>query len=122
MAASGGLGCSSNSSGATDAGSEAREPSPDAGQSADAPLGSVDASNASTDAGGAQDSAPADGGRGAETGSSTSSSNTIPWNGGNFYLYGINYPWLTYGTDFGSGGFGHLANPDQVKTDMATFG
>ena len=57
MAASGGLGCSSNSSGATDAGSEAREPSPDAGQNADAPPGSVDASNASTDAGGAQDSA-----------------------------------------------------------------
>jgi hypothetical protein len=60
--------------------------------------------------------ARADGG--AETGSS---SNTIHWNGGNFYLYGINYPWLDYGVDFGSGPWGHLANPDQVKADMATF-
>jgi hypothetical protein len=56
---------------------------------------------------------------GAETGSS--SSTTIPWDGGNFYLYGINYPWLNFGTDFGSGGFGHLANPGQVQADMATF-
>src|SRR5690242_6841985 len=28
---------------------------------------------------------------GAEAGSSSS---TISWNGGNFYLYGVNYPWL----------------------------
>ena len=47
--------------------------------------------------------------------------NTIAWNGGNFYLYGINYPWLTIGTDFGNGGFGHLANPTQVQSDMTTF-
>jgi hypothetical protein len=52
---------------------------------------------------------------------SGSSSNTIHWNDGNYYLYGINYPWLTYGTDFGSSAWGDLANPTQVKSDMATF-
>src|SRR5262249_34265424 len=51
----------------------------------------------------------------------SASTSTIPWNGSNFYLYGVNYPWVTYGTDFGSGPWGHLANPDQVKADMATF-
>jgi hypothetical protein len=115
IAASVGLGCSSDASDASDATGGAS----DAGQRADAAEGGVDAYDASANAGGqdgGQDSAPADGG--AETGSSSS---TIPWNGGNFYLYGVNYPWLTYGTDFGSGGFGHLANPDQVKADMATF-
>ncbi|MHB8420684.1 MAG: hypothetical protein ACYDCL_21640 [Myxococcales bacterium] len=66
------------------------------------------------------------GGRGssggaASTGGGSAGSHTIAWNGGNFYLYGINYPWLTYGCDFGSGGFGHLANPSQVAADMATF-
>jgi hypothetical protein len=60
--------------------------------------------------------AGADGG--AESGSSSS---TIPWNGGNYYLYGVNYPWLTYGVDFGNGPWGHLANPAQAKADMATF-
>jgi hypothetical protein len=48
-------------------------------------------------------------------------SNTIAWKGHNFYLYGVNYPWVNYGTDFGSGPLGHAANPDQVKADMATF-
>jgi hypothetical protein len=62
-----------------------------------------------------QEGAPADGC--AEAGSTS----TIPWKCGNFYLYGVNYPWLTYGTDFGNGGFGHLANPGQVKADIATF-
>src|SRR5207249_2006560 len=54
-------------------------------------------------------------------GGGTGSSSTIAWNGGNFFLYGVNYPWLTYGTDFGSGPWGHLANPSQVQADMATF-
>jgi hypothetical protein len=67
---------------------------------------------------GAEDAAPRIPGQG---GAEAGSSSTIAWNGGNSYLYGINYPWLTYGTDFGSGGFGHLANPSQVMTDMTTF-
>jgi hypothetical protein len=125
ISASVGLGCSSNSSEASDAGQRADgvEPVVDASGTsmADAAEPGMDASSAPVDAGGhdgtSADGSPADGG--AETGSS--SSNTIPWNGGNFYLYGVNYPWLTYGTDFGSGGFGHMANPNQVKTDMATF-
>jgi hypothetical protein len=111
MAASVGLGCSSNASDANAAGEAS-----DAGRRADAGEPGGDASDASVEAAGRRDRAPTDGG--AETGGS---SNTIPWNGGNFYLYGVNYPWLTYGTDFGDGGFGHLANPDQVKADMATF-
>jgi hypothetical protein len=54
-------------------------------------------------------------------GQQAGSSNTISWNGGSYYLYGINYPWLTYGADFGDGPWGHLANPAQVQSDMATF-
>jgi hypothetical protein len=88
-----GLGCSSNAS------------EPDAGQ------------DASVDAGGKDSASTTDG----DAAKSEAGSNTIAWAGGNFYLYGINYPWLTYGTDFGSGGFGHLANPGQVMTDMTTF-
>jgi len=46
---------------------------------------------------------------------------TIAWKGGNYFLYGVNYPWLTYGTDFGNGGFGDMANPTQVQSELATF-
>jgi hypothetical protein len=91
----------------------------DAGQGADATEPGVDASEASVDATG-QDGPRADGAS-TDGGTQTDSSSTIPWNGGNYYLYGVNYPWLTYGTDFGDGGFGHLANPGQVMADMATF-
>jgi hypothetical protein len=28
-------------------------------------------------------------------------SNTIAWKGHNFYLYGVNDPWVNYGLDFG---------------------
>ena len=111
--ASVGLGCSSAASEASDA-----------GQLADAAEPGADASDASVDAGGQDgtraDGAPADGAP-ADGGTEAGSSSTIHWNGGNYYLYGINYPWLTYGTDFGGGGFGHMANPNQVKADMATF-
>jgi hypothetical protein len=120
VAATVGLGCSGDSSKASGGAS-------DAGHRGDAAAGAGDASDASLEAG-ARDAAPVDGspapgdGAAADAGAETgSSSNTIPWNGGSSYLYGINYPWLTYGTDFGSGGFGHLANPSQVKADMATF-
>src|SRR5262245_29482830 len=34
------------------------------------------------------------GGMGTGAGGSASTS-TIPWNGSNFYLYGVNYPWVT---------------------------
>jgi hypothetical protein len=90
------VGCSSDAS------------EPDGGQ-VDASLG-----DSSLDAG-SQDSAKS------EAGGGEAGTNTIAWKGGNYYLYGINYPWLSYGTDFGSGGFGHLANPNEVMTDMATF-
>lgn len=107
------VGCSSNGGEASDAGHGAD--AADAG--ADATEPGMDASDgASMDAAGGKDGTPADG-CAAEAGSS----GTIPWKCGNYYLYGINYPWLTYGTDFGNGGFGHLANPTQVKADMATF-
>lgn len=33
-------------------------------------------------------------------------SNTIPVSGGNYYLFGVNYPWSSYGNDFGKNGFG----------------
>ena len=108
MSASLGLGCSSGTS----------DGSSDAGQGSDAAQPGVDA-QPSVDASDASVQQAADGAGGcAEAGSSSS---TIPWNCGNYYLYGINYPWLTYGTDFGSGGFGHLANPAQVAADMAAF-
>ncbi len=102
-----GLGCSSDAS-------KASGGSSDAGQGADT-NGAVDASDASIVDAGGQDAAP-EGGC-AEAGTSS----TISWNCGNYYLYGVNYPWLTYGTDFGNGGFGHLANPAMVMSDMATF-
>jgi hypothetical protein len=120
MSASVGLGCGSNASSAGKASdasiaNDASEAYDDAGRQGDAGQEpGLDASDTTMEAAGGRDGAPTDGGTGG-------SSNTIPWNGGNFYLYGVNYPWLTYGTDFGDGGFGHLANPDQVKTDMATF-
>jgi hypothetical protein len=121
MSASVGLGCSSGASESSDAGqrADAAEPGVDASdasvaQQADGAGPGADASDATMEAG-SQDGAPADGCAGAGSGS------TIRWNCGNFYIYGVNYPWLTYGTDFGDGGFGHLANPAQVKTDMATF-
>jgi hypothetical protein len=110
MSAGAGLGCSSDDSSGT----------PDAGHGADAAEAGRDASRAPVDAG-RRDGAHADGGAPAEGGAEAGSSSTIHWNGGNYYLYGINYPWLTYGTDFGNGGFGHLANPAQVKSDMTTF-
>lgn len=96
------------------------------GGGGDASVGAGGHGGASTDAAGGEasvneggrDGSAADGSAGNQD---AGSSSTIAWNGGNFYLYGINYPWLTYGTDFGNGGFGHLANPAQVKTDMATF-
>ena len=59
------------------------------------------ADNRSADGGTDDDAGPdarSDGS--AKTGSSGSA--TIAWNDGNFYLYGINYPWLNFGTDFGS--------------------
>src|SRR5579871_2146980 len=93
------VGCTQSPANPPDGGN----PGQDAGSQPDAGSGS--------DGGGGSDAGcPADGGTG-----------TLCWNGGNFYLYGINYPWLTIGTDFGNGGFGHLANPTQVQADMATF-
>jgi hypothetical protein len=111
LAASACLGCSSAAGAASDGGT---------GQGSDA-TEAADASDASVDSAAGQDSAsnadaPTDGGVVTEA-----SSSTISWNGGNYYLYGINYPWLTYGTDFGNGGFGDMANPTQVQADMATF-
>jgi hypothetical protein len=116
IAASVGLGCSGGASNTSEGASDAAQGA-ETGHGADA-SGGVDASDASVSVdGGRQDGATAADGGCAEAGSSS----TIPWNCGNYYLYGVNYPWLTYGTDFGSGGFGHLANPTQVKADMATF-
>jgi len=72
--------------------------------------GAVDAGDASVADATSDDSAKTEAG-----------TNTIAWNGGNYYLDGVNYPWLSYGTDFGNGGFGDMANPAQVKAEMSTF-
>ena len=37
------------------------------------------------------------------------------------FIVGVNYPWISYGADFGDGGFGHLADPTQWAIDFATF-
>jgi hypothetical protein len=116
--------CSSGGSEGADAGqrADAAVTGADAsgvGQAADAAVTGADASDAPVGAGG-QDGSSADGAL-ADGGAETGSSSTIMWNGSSYYLYGVNYPWLTYGTDFGDGGFGHLANPNQVRSDMATF-
>ena len=111
-----GAGCSTKASDAQDAGqrADAAKPSVDASQVPDAPVNDG-AGRAETEG---PDGAPHGPGDAAvEAGSS----NAIAWNGASSFLYGINYPWLTYGTDFGNGGFGHLANPGQVMSDMATF-
>jgi hypothetical protein len=50
------------------------------------------------------------------------SNNTISWNGGNWFLSGVNYPWKQYAADFGNGGWGHLADYSGVQSDMATLG
>jgi hypothetical protein len=55
------------------------------------------------------------------SGQATAPTSTIPWNGSSSYLYGVNYPWLNIGVDFGSGPWGHLADPTEVQSDMATF-
>ncbi len=47
--------------------------------------------------------------------------NTIAWNGGNWYLAGNNYAWWNYGTDFGTGGFGKYTNFTQINSDFATM-
>jgi hypothetical protein len=112
LSASVGVGCSSDAGEASDA-----------GQRADVTTG-ADGSHGPMDGGGhdgvVADGAPADS-TPTDGGEESGSSNTIRWNGTDTYLYGINYPWLSYGTDFGDGGFGHLANPDEVKSDMVTF-
>jgi hypothetical protein len=100
-------------------------------QDAGAPSLPVDAGNGRQDAGtadaGKPDAgvAPDAGSRsdgGADGGSAPDGgSGTITWNGSNSYLYGINYPWLTIGADFGSGPWGDLSNPTEVQSDMATF-
>jgi len=108
------VGCSGRPTEAPGGGSDAGQRR-DAAHPADAAMRGVDASHRVVDAGG-REGARAESGTDAGGGT-----NTIHWNGDNFYLYGINYPWLTYGTDFGTGPWGHLANPNEVETDMATF-
>ncbi|HEY1697797.1 MAG TPA: hypothetical protein VGG39_36805 [Polyangiaceae bacterium] len=116
------VGCSSGASEASDAGqgADGTEPGGDAsGGSLDGGKDASHADGALAD-GASSDGSAHDGDTGTGTGTEAGTG-TIPWNGSNYYLYGVNYPWLSYGTDFGDGGFGHLANPDEVKTDMATF-
>lgn len=38
--------------------------------------------------------------------SAAGSRNRVPWQGGSWYLNGVNYPWVHYGNDFGANGWG----------------
>jgi hypothetical protein len=42
----------------------------------------------------------------------------LTWNGVSMYMLGMNYPWNQYAEDFGNGGFGELANPNQWRQDF----
>ncbi len=104
--------------------SGAASPPTDAGTlppHADAGNGGQDAGT--RDAGVPPDAGSASDGGGALDGGSThdGGSGTISWNGSSSYLYGVNYPWLNIGVDFGNGPWGHLADPAEVQSDMATF-
>ena len=46
---------------------------------------------------------------------------TIPWNGANWYLYGVDYPWYNYGTDFGSGGWGKYTDWTAIGNAFAAM-
>lgn len=46
---------------------------------------------------------------------------TIPWNGGNWYLYGADYPWYNYATDFGSGGWGKYTDWTAINSAFSTM-
>lgn len=53
--------------------------------------------------------------------------NTIPVAGGNYFLLGANYPWISYGNDFGSNNWGAFgvharADYDQDFADMKAKG
>jgi hypothetical protein len=47
--------------------------------------------------------------------------NTIRWNGSNNYLYGANYAWYNYGTDFGTGGWGKTTDWNAIAAGLATL-
>lgn len=44
---------------------------------------------------------------------------TVPWNGMNWFLYGADYPWYNYGTDFGTGGWGKFTDWTIISSDLA---
>lgn len=49
---------------------------------------------------------------------------TVPWNGGDWFLLGANYPWLNYGNDFGSnawGAYGVAANATTVTSQFTSM-
>lgn len=113
------VGCVSGVANRQDAGT--LPPGSDAGNS-DQDAGRPDA-GVTPDAGSRSDGgSQLDGGGRPDAGSGPDGgSGTISWNGSSSYLYGINYPWLNIGVDFGSGPWGDMANPTQVQSDMATF-
>jgi hypothetical protein len=90
---------------------------PSPGNDAGAPDSATPDSGGVPDSGSSPDSGSASDGGGCADGGS----GTLCWNGHNSYLFGLNYPWLSIGVDFGNGPWGHLANPTQVQADMASF-
>ncbi|HZT41930.1 MAG TPA: cellulase family glycosylhydrolase, partial [Chthonomonadaceae bacterium] len=46
---------------------------------------------------------------------------TIPWNGNNWYLYGVDYPWYNYATDFGSGGWGKYTDWTAINSAFSAM-
>lgn len=64
---------------------------------------------------------------GPTTAAATTGSHTVPWNGGRWFLLGVNHPWLNYGNAFGANAWGAYgvhadASYDQRFADMAAKG
>jgi hypothetical protein len=51
----------------------------------------------------------------------TAPGSTIPWNGSDTYLLGVNYAWWNYGTDFGTGGWGKYTDWNAVAGHFAAM-
>ena len=47
-----------------------------------------------------------------ESASPAAPGNRIPWQGGNWYLNGVNIPWFNWGCDFGCGASGGVSDPN----------
>jgi hypothetical protein len=51
----------------------------------------------------------------------TGPGSTIPWNGSNTFLHGVNYAWWNYGTDFGTGDWGKFTDWSAIDSNIASI-